>query len=205
MKHALPTTKDFLTVLDELFIPMTQINRTIKLPFDLERWENDAEHSYFLATLGCALGRELDSELDLGKVSQYALVHDLVEVHAGDTTVWASPAYLESKPAREAEALERIRKRFGGVFPWVTETITAYERLNESESCFVYALDKILPQAIITLADHQPVASTPAAYKAKEVVARSKIGCYPRLLPYFDALCAIYDARSRYFTQPAVT
>lgn len=180
--------------MNELLIPMAAIDRTIKMPFDLARWENDAEHSYFLATLGCALGRELDPELDLGLVSQYALVHDLVEVYAGDTPVWAPAAELAAKPAREAWALARIRRRFGGLFPWVSDTIAAYERLDEAESCFVYALDKILPHAIITLARHQPVTSAPAARKDQLRVAQLKIARYPRLLPLFEAMSSWSEA-----------
>jgi 5'-deoxynucleotidase YfbR-like HD superfamily hydrolase len=193
------STADLLALMSELLVPMASVERTIKLPFDLERWENDAEHSYFLATLGCALAHQLDPELDLGRVSHYALVHDLVEVHAGDTTIWAEQQWLSSKSEREARALKRIQKRFGAVFPWVIETIHAYEKLDEPESCYVYALDKILPHAIITIADHQPLLPTFSAYKEKERVARGKIARYPKLLPFFDELCKMYVATPHFF------
>jgi len=196
-----PVTSDVLALLQELLVPLASVARTIKVPFDLRRWENDAEHSYFLATLGCALGSQIDSSLDLGKISQYALVHDLVEVYAGDTTVWAPQAHLDSKPQREEAALRRIEQRFGAVFPWVSKTITTYERLDQPESCFVYALDKLLPYAIMMIADHQPLLRTRAACQEKERLARSKVARYPLLLSFFDDLCRLYASRRHFFVR----
>lgn len=111
-----------------LLIPAATVFRTTKVQPELDRFENDAEHSFLLATLGCAIARHIDVTLDLGKISQYALVHDLVEVFAGDTTIWAAPEKHASKTERETEALATIEQRFGGQFPWLIETIESYER-----------------------------------------------------------------------------
>jgi 5'-deoxynucleotidase YfbR-like HD superfamily hydrolase len=185
----------------ELLIPAATTFRTIKVQPELDRFENDAEHSFLLATLGCALARELDSSLDLGKVSHYALVHDLVEVHAGDTTIWSSAEKLASKAAREADALGVIERRFGKTFPWISQTIEAYERLDDAESCFLYALDKIVPYLVMTAVDHQPFPPSQAVYQEKMAIARKKVSRYPRLLAMFDDLDAIYATKLHFFAE----
>jgi len=68
-----------------LLIPSAKTFRSIKLQPELDRFENDAEHGFLLAVLACALAERMELKLDLGKVSQYALVHDLVEAVADMT------------------------------------------------------------------------------------------------------------------------
>jgi 5'-deoxynucleotidase YfbR-like HD superfamily hydrolase len=174
--------------------------RTIKLEPDSDRFENDAEHSFLLATLGCAIAQTLDPALDLGKVSQYALVHDLVEVYAGDTTIWASDDMHASKAEREEQAMRTIHDRFGSTFPWAGDTIMAYEKFEDPESCFVYALDKIIPYVVMLAVDHQPVAHNLAVYEEKMSVARRKVAKYPALLDLFEAMDAEYKRRGHFFT-----
>src|SRR5215510_5944555 len=110
-RHSL---EEIVSLSADLLVPAATVFRTIKTQPELDRYENDAEHSFLLATLACALGAEVEPSLELGLVSQYALVHDLVEVYAGDTTIWASAERHASKAEREAKALEVIERRFGG-------------------------------------------------------------------------------------------
>lgn len=109
--------------------------------------ESDTDHTVMLAMVACAFaGRHLP-DLDLGKVAQYALVHDLVEVYAGDTpTLRITAAQQASKHRRERAALERIERQFGGRLPWVPATIQDYERRADPETRYVKALDKLLPK-----------------------------------------------------------
>ncbi|MDB5178304.1 MAG: hypothetical protein JWN01_247 [Patescibacteria group bacterium] len=193
-----PSTSEIVAVASELLVPMSAVERTIRYPV-LGRWENDADHSYLLATLGCALACQIDQKLDLGKISQYALVHDLVEVHAGDTTIWAEEEWRESKTRREADALQHIEKRFGTSFPWIAKTIHVYERLDEPESCFVYALDKLLPYIVMDVVDHQPFPPTRDVYEEKMATARQKISRYPKLLAYFEDLYAQHKDKPHFF------
>lgn len=192
---------DTIDLMTELLLPMAKIARTIKLDAESEHFENDAEHSFLLATLGCAIARELDPTLDLGKISQYALVHDLVEVHAGDTSVWAPEEEHATKKEREHEALRLIEKRFGRRFPWVDETIKEYEKFDDPESCFVYALDKIIPSIVMLSADHQAFLPTRELHNKKMSIARAKVEQYPALLALFDAIRLEHDNRSHFFSQ----
>jgi 5'-deoxynucleotidase YfbR-like HD superfamily hydrolase len=192
-------TDNVLELSSSLLVPAATTFRTIKLQPGLDRFENDAEHSFLLATLGCALGQRLDPKLDLGIISQFALVHDLVEVYAGDTSIWDTKERHASKMERETKALGTIEKRFGANFPWIAQTIAAYERLDEPESCFVYALDKIMPYVVMAAVDHQPFPPSRNVYEEKMAIAREKISRYPSLLDLFEGLDADYKSRPHFF------
>lgn len=184
----------------ELLIPAATVFRTTKVQPELDRFENDAEHSFLLAALGCALAEHLDENLDVGKVSQYALVHDLVEVYAGDTTIWAPTEEHATKAQREHEALQHIEKRWR-LFPWVERTIKAYEKFDDPESCFVYALDKIIPYLVMAAVDHQPFPPHLALYEEKMTLARQKIARYPALAQLFEELDYDYRQRPHFFAK----
>jgi 5'-deoxynucleotidase YfbR-like HD superfamily hydrolase len=192
------SAQDSIKLMSQLLIRAATVSRTIKIQPGSDRFENDAEHSFLLATWGCALAQKMAPTLDLGKISQYALVHDLVEVYAGDTTIWASAELHAGKAKREAKALNTIRQRFKG-FPWVGETIRKYERFDDPESCFIYALDKIIPYVVMVAVDHQPFPPSRAVYEEKMAVARQKIQRYPALIELFEGLDAEYRKRPHFF------
>ncbi len=137
--------------MDELlkFVKLTQefraVKRKIALPKE-NREENDAEHSYQLAIVAWYLISTQGLKLDLSLALRYALVHDLVEVYAGDTPA-IQKGYEEvqrTKHEREEKAALRLRKEFGE-FPEMHALIDAYELRPDEESKFIYALDKIIP------------------------------------------------------------
>lgn len=110
-----------------------------------ERNENDVEHSYYLAMLAWYVISTNKLDLNLDLVIKYALVHDFVEVYAGDTYIYSSDKeHLESKEQREKEAAEQLQKNFPE-FNDLHQLIEGYEKREDKESRFVYALDKIQP------------------------------------------------------------
>lgn len=115
--------------------------------------ESDTDHTVMLGILGTALASKLYKDLDLGLVAQFALVHDLVEVHAGDTPtlVGVTPDFSKKKEKREKIAFNKIKKEFGGHFDWIHETIEKYEKLDTKEARFIKVLDKILPKITVIL------------------------------------------------------
>lgn len=193
------SAEDTISLLANLLIPSATVFRTTKVQPELDRFENDAEHGFLLATLGCAIAQQMSPQLNLGKISQYALVHDLVEAYAGDTTIWAPAEAHATKEKREEEALELIEERFGERFPWIDQTIKKYELFDEPESCFVYALDKIIPYIVMAAVDHQPFPPHKELYEEKMAVARKKIARYPELLDLFEDLDADYKKRPHFF------
>ncbi len=108
--------------------------------------ESDTDHTTMLAVMACAIASSLQLDLDLGKVAHYALVHDLVEVYAGDVnTINFQTTDHKAKEENEAAALQRIKEQFGETFPWIHKTIEAYESLSDPEARYIKTLDKILP------------------------------------------------------------
>jgi hypothetical protein len=198
---AVASTHDLLRLTRDIITPLLAVERTMVMPFDHARHENVGEHSFSLALLAGALADAIDKTLDVGKVVQYATVHDVVEVHVGDVTVWESDAALLSKAKDETLAALRIAKDFA-TLPWVARTYQSYERLDTPEKCFVYALDKLYPHMLILIADHHPVHPSWEAYKRTEVIARQKIAAYPGLLPLFDELCSMFRQRPYFFSTP---
>jgi len=75
---------------------------------DASRQENDAEHSWHLALMALVLAEYAgDSTIDLLHVLRMVLVHDLVEIDAGDTYCYDEAGYAD-KAQRETTAAERI-------------------------------------------------------------------------------------------------
>lgn len=109
-----------------------------------ESKENDAEHSFQLVIVAWYIIEANKLSLDLNKVIKYALVHDLVEVYAGDTFIYGDEAKIASKQQRETEAQKKLQETFPR-FADLHQTIEAYETRKDPESIFVYELDKILP------------------------------------------------------------
>ncbi len=107
------------------------------------RYENTAEHSWHLA-LAVMLFRDFASkDCDLSKAIQMALLHDIVEIDAGDVMIYADQS---NKKTNEARALERLL----GLLPdsKASEFKKLWEEFEEgtsSESKYVSALDRFLP------------------------------------------------------------
>jgi len=73
---------------------------------DGSRRENDSEHSWHLAMMVVVLSEHFDG-LDTLKALKMVLIHDIVEIYAGDTFAYDEKAHLD-KEAREIDAAERI-------------------------------------------------------------------------------------------------
>ncbi len=148
MKQAEERAKRLLE-LQELLFHFTEVERQIYFPDGKrrDRFENDAEHSYSLAIAAWFLAQYFP-KLDRDKLIRYALVHDFVEVHAGDVMAIGRTAEAHAaKKIREAAALKQLQNDWGD-FGELTEHIEMYEQLGDPESKFVYALDKLMPMML---------------------------------------------------------
>jgi putative hydrolases of HD superfamily len=117
--------------------------------------ESDTDHTVMLGLIACALAPQIRADLDVGLVAQYAFVHDLVEVYAGDTcTLRALDADAKAdKDRREQLAYLRIAEEFAMSMPWLVATIADYESRRTPEARYVKALDKLLPKITHILND----------------------------------------------------
>ena len=132
-----------LIELEKMLLRFRDIERKVHLPDHLDQFENDVEHSYTLAMVSWYLSSFYE-DLDRDKIIRYALVHDLVEIHAGDTFPYGDPKHLATKHDREAAAQKQLRNDWPD-FSDMNDSIEGYESRQTREAKFVYAVDKILP------------------------------------------------------------
>lgn len=110
------------------------------------RNENDAEHSWHLAVMAILLSEYAAAEeVDVLRVVKMVLIHDLVEIDAGDTFCYDEKAY-EDKAWREQRAAERL---FNILPPnqahEIWELWREFEELKTPEARFAACLDRVQP------------------------------------------------------------
>jgi putative hydrolase of HD superfamily len=118
------------------------------------RRENSAEHSWHLAVMALALGDHAPPGTDLARVTAMLLVHDLVEVDAGDLFVYADAADQARQEAAERAAADRIF----GLLPAdqaasARELWDEFEERRSPEARFARALDRLQPMLANIQAD----------------------------------------------------
>ena len=109
------------------------------------RNENDAEHSWHMAIMAYLLKEYSNEDIDIAKVMIMCLIHDIVEIDAGDTYAY-DPERLETQKEREQAAKERI---FSILPDDQKEELTAlfdeFENNETAESRFAHSLDNLQP------------------------------------------------------------
>ena len=112
---------------------------------DAGRKENDAEHSWHIALMAYLLQEYAEEPVDVTKVMIMVLIHDLVEIDAGDTYAY-DDAGAVTKRAREEKAADRIFGLLpsdqGNYFRELWEEIEAYET---PEAKYAHLLDNFQP------------------------------------------------------------
>lgn len=109
------------------------------------RKENDAEHAWHMAIMAYLLREYSNEEIDISKVMIMCLIHDIVEIDAGDTYAYDEEG-LKTQKAREDAAKERIYS----LLPedQKEEMIALFEEFEEGltpESRFAHAMDNLQP------------------------------------------------------------
>ncbi len=112
---------------------------------DMQRKENSAEHSWHLALLSIILSEYSSAEIDKLKVMSMVIIHDLIEIDAGDTYVYDAEAN-KSKAERELAAADRIF----GMLPddqrdYLRALWEEFEEAETDEAKFANALDRFAP------------------------------------------------------------
>jgi len=131
---------DFIKEIDKL----KYIQRKTKL-FNSDRPENDAEHSWHLAMMTIVLAGHSDIPIDVLKVIKMVLIHDIVEIDAGDTFIYDT----QKSHTNTNEELAAARRIFG-LLPQqqADEFIAIWEEFEEGltpEAKFARAMDRFEP------------------------------------------------------------
>ena len=109
------------------------------------RRENDAEHAWHMAVMAYLLKEYANEKIDIAKVMIMCLIHDIVEIDAGDTYAYDAEA-LKTKKEREEAAKERI---FSLLPEDQREELTAlfdeFEAYETAEAKFAHTMDNLQP------------------------------------------------------------
>ncbi len=109
------------------------------------RNENDAEHAWHMAIMAYLLREYANEDVDIAHVMLMCLIHDVVEIDAGDTYAY-DPEGLKTQAAREEAAKQRIF----GLLPedQASELMALFEEFEAyetPESRFAHAMDNVQP------------------------------------------------------------
>ena len=109
------------------------------------RNENDAEHAWHMAVMAYLLREYANEEIDITKVMLMCLIHDIVEIEAGDTYAYDAEN-LKTQKAREDAAKEKLysmlpedqKREFTALFD-------EFEEYKTPEAKYAHAMDNLQP------------------------------------------------------------
>jgi putative hydrolase of HD superfamily len=156
------------------------------------RRENTAEHSWHLALFALVLSEHADEDIDLARVVAMVVLHDLVEIDAGDTYAYDDAGYA-TKVDREQHAADRLF----GLLPedqgtYLRGLWEEYEAARTPDARFANALDRLQP----VLLNHATDGATWAVHgvTADRVRARNSVIAQASAGLWAAALARIDDA-----------
>jgi putative hydrolase of HD superfamily len=131
---------EFILELDKL----KAVTRKVR-PVGMDRFENTAEHSWQIAVLAFALVPFAEGPINIDRVIKMLLVHDIGEIDAGDTIVFAREGWTERKAAELAGV-----KRIFGILPEQTGAVfldlwEEFERGDSPDARFAHTADRAMP------------------------------------------------------------
>lgn len=112
---------------------------------DHGRNENDAEHAWHMAVMSYLFREYANEDVDISKVMLMCLIHDIVEIDAGDTYAYDDEA-IKSQKERE----EKAKQRIFSILPddQKEELMSLFEEFEENvspEARYAHAMDNLQP------------------------------------------------------------
>lgn len=109
------------------------------------RRENDAEHSWHMAVMAYLLREHANEEIDIAKIMLMCLLHDIVEIEAGDTYAYDAEG-LKTQKERENAAKEKIYS----LLPEdqkkeLMDIVDEFDAYTTAEAKFAHAMDNLQP------------------------------------------------------------
>ena len=138
---------------------------------DGSRKENDAEHSWHLALMAFVFADYANEKIDVLKTMKMVLLHDVIEIDAGDTYAYDTEGN-KTKRERELKAADRIfgllpdaqRMEYRGLWD-------EFEAMKTAEAKFANMLDKVQPLLLNNASDGK--SSVEHGVKESQVLARN--------------------------------
>jgi len=186
----------FIVEIDKLKLVLRQTRL-----MDGSRRENDAEHCWHVALMAVVLAEHAGAHIDVPRVLKMLLIHDLVEIDAGDTFLYAAvdPAAIA---ARETRAAERI---FGLLPPDQADELRVlweeFEARDTAEAKFARALDRLEP----LLQNHRNGGGTWVEHRitVEQVLAKKHLVADGSAALWAFAVALIDDSLSRGYLRTA--
>ena len=174
---------DFIVEIDK----MKSIQRR-SLTYDGSHYENDAEHSWHLSVMALALARYAARPVNMERVLKMTLIHDLVEVYAGDTFAFDAAATAGQKEREEAAA-----DKIFAMIPEGAALRALWEEFDEgrtADASFAAALDRLQP----LLANHLNEGHTWRMGNVDSAAVYRRVGPIREAIPsLWDTVCAMVE------------
>jgi putative hydrolase of HD superfamily len=188
-----------LIQLHQLLLDFRAVERVTRIPGKPDR-ENDIDHSYTLAMMAWFLSSYFP-HLDRDTVIRMSLVHDLTEVHAGDTFVFGNNDHLTTKEQRETEALTKLAADWPD-FPEMHALLEHYEQRDSEEAKFVYALDKVMPIIISVIGGGRDFQDYDVTLELMHEQKRNRVSVSPEINEYYTELIEVLRGMPHLFPKP---
>lgn len=122
------------------------IQRKTLVQADGNRQENSAEHSWHISLLAQVMQQYASEAIDIQRVTSMLLIHDIVEIDAGDLFAFADEEELAAQELKELQGAQRIF----GLLPAAQFATTKalwleFEQAQSADARFAKAMDRVLP------------------------------------------------------------
>lgn len=140
--HDLSAQISFMLEIDKL----KAVYRKTVVEADDNRQENSAEHSWHIALLANVMVEYADEPVDILRVTKMLLIHDIVEIDAGDLFAFADEQDHQAQEQKELEAAKRI---FGLLPKHIGQSMLdmwlEFEQAHTADARFAKGMDRVLP------------------------------------------------------------
>lgn len=123
---------------------MTHILRRTVL-IDESRRENDAEHSWHIAVMAIIFKDYATEKVDIGRAVKMCVVHDLIEIYAGDTFAF-DPKANEDKAEREKKSADKLFAQLPeDLGKEIRSMWEEFDRMDTPDSKYAACMDRLQP------------------------------------------------------------
>lgn len=131
---------------------MTAILRRTVL-IDKSRRENDAEHSWHIAVMALLFSEYASEAVDVGRAAKMCVVHDLIEIYAGDTFAYDAKANAD-KAERESAAAGRLFSQLPAEQGAELRSLwEEFDAMQTADAKYAACMDRLQPFLHNTLTD----------------------------------------------------
>lgn len=185
-------TLDFLATVERLKLVGRRVNVSGN-----GRPESSAEHSWHAALMAMLLAPEFPRGVDSDRVIRMLLVHDLVEVYAGDTFFFDNGSAKASQKAREARAAKRLFSQLDGRAGREVRSLwREYEGFRTPEARYAKAIDMLQPMIQNICADGECWKSNRVRLEDIRERKKGRMRHDPKVWAIFEHLLGIAEKRN---------